>query len=99
MAERNEAVERILLVVIPLSLIFDFGKRLFFPETGAEWPSPTVTFMTVAAELGMVIGVAGLTFRRLKSYQGSGNGAGPWMVLPVIGLLAGLGLLVTRLVS
>lgn len=99
MTERNEAVERILLVVIPLSLIFDIGKQLFFPETNGEWPSPTVTFMTVAAELGMVIGVAGLTLRRLKSQQGSGNAAGAWMVLPVIGLLAGLGLLATRLVG
>ena len=99
MAERNEAVERILLVVIPLSLIFDLGKHLFFPETNGEWPSPTVTFMTVAAELGMVIGVAGLTLRRLKSHQGPNNAAGAWMVLPVIGLLAGLGLLGTRLVG
>ena len=97
MTDRNEATERILLVIIPLSLIFIFGRRLFFPDVDAEWPSPTVNFLTIASELGMLIGVVGLTLRRLKSSPRPGAGAGPWMVLPVIGALAGVGLFVIRM--
>jgi hypothetical protein len=95
--ERNEAIERILLIVISLSLIFTFGRRLFFPEVDAEWPSPTVNFLTIASELGMLIGVVGLTFRRLKSTPRPAAAAGLWMVLPIIGTLAGLGLFAIRL--
>lgn len=97
MTERNNVIERILLVVLPLCMIFDFGWKLFFRDDGGEWPSPTVTFLDVGFEIWMLICLIWMSVRRLKSTPHPSDGVGAWMVLPVIGLLAGLGLLTLRL--
>ncbi len=87
--------EKILLVLVPIILLYDFAKRLFFPAT--EWLSPGVRLLTLVFEAAMVIGIVGLTFRRLKSTTRPIKAAGPWLALPGLGLLAGLGLFVMRL--
>ncbi len=87
--------EKILLVLVPIILLYDFTKRLFFPAT--EWLSPGVRFVAIVFEVAMVIGIVGLTFRRLKSTARPINAAGPWLALPGLGLLAGLGLFVMHL--
>lgn len=86
--------ERRLLVLVPIVLIYAFARRVFFAET--ESASAGVSFLTILFDGAMVVGVVGLTLRRLK-YDGSREGPGAWLVLPILGLLAGLGLFVIRI--
>ena len=97
MTERNDAIERILLVVVPLITIFDLGWKLFFPDDGGEWPSPTVTSLDLGFESLTVICLIWMSFRRLRSAPRPIDAVGAWLVLPVIGVLAGLSLLALRL--
>lgn len=96
-SERNDPVERFLLVFLPVTMIVDLGWKLFFSDPGGEWPSPTVTFLDVGFEVLGLVGLVGLIVRRLRSANRSGDAAVAWMFLASIGLLAGLGLLVLRL--
>ena len=89
--------ERFLLIVISLFLISGFARRFFFPPgPEEEWPSPTVTLLSIASQVAMIIGVIGLSFRRLKATARPAEAVGAWMVLPVLGLIAEFGLLAIR---
>ena len=96
MTERNDAIERILLVVVPLLTIFDLGWKLFFADDAGEWPSPTVTFLDVGFESLAVICLVWMSLRRLKSTARPIDAVGAWLVLPIIGVFAGLCLLALR---
>ena len=89
--------EKIMLVVVPILLIYNFCQQLFFPDT--ESPSAGLNFLTIMIDGLMVFSVVGLALRRLKSAPRPGEGAGPWLILPALGLVAGLGLFVIRLIG
>ncbi|HVF70445.1 MAG TPA: hypothetical protein VM940_02450 [Chthoniobacterales bacterium] len=82
--------ERFLLTATPILLIFEFLSRLF-SGPAVERPSAGLNFLTIMFQIMMVVALVGLAVRRLKSKDPK-DGAGPWLVLTGLGLLAGLGL-------
>lgn len=97
MSERNDAIERALLVILPLCSIVDLAWKLFFSKDGGEWPSPTVTFLDVGFEILGLVCLVALIIRRFNASARERDPAATWMVLPFIGVLAGLSLLALRL--
>ena len=93
MAEFTETKrERRLLTGLSVALILTFLWQLVSPEH--ESPSDTLKFLTIALNTVGIIGLIGLTFRILTSTSPPGNAAGPWIILPVLGLASAVGLFV-----
>ncbi len=87
--------EQLLLVITSLILVFQFFSRLLSPAQ--EPASGGVSMMGLVFDCVMLFSLVGISFKILKSTARPNGAVGPWMVLPVIGLLAGLGLFVLRL--
>jgi hypothetical protein len=93
MSASANKTERILLVLMPIVLIFEFLQGLFFPAT--ERPSAGLNFLSIAIHAVMVFSLAGLVVRRLKA-DAPIERLEPWLILAGIGVLAGVGIFVVR---
>ncbi len=87
---------RITAVIASLYLVFQFMRGLFFPV--AESPSNAEATLRILFEVGMIVGLVGWLIGQYTTASKSGeNISAGAVVLPVLGLLAGLGLLAMQL--